>query len=215
MFRFARLAPLAAVALAAALPAPAGATAASAPASAAQLPRVAPPTDAIVQGLARTTPHRRGPVVKRARRRISMQRPGMARASSFSDAWFGSGAACVGTSVALSVGRDFGLAPGTYFSWRARMLVYNPRTGAENWSAWSGLYYDRVSTTSYMLPDGTFVMGNTGVDPSPVPTSAWSIQRGLWVSPYVEVTGYGTHPVNFGYVPAPDSFAQPNWCYIA
>jgi hypothetical protein len=164
-----------------------------------------------------------GRAARVSRRRVTVPRQEprrggrrVARAAAFSNAWFGSGAACVGTATTLSVGRDFGLAPGTYFRWRSRLRIYDPRTGAQFWSSWSGAVNDRVTTTSYMLPDGTFVMGASGgINPAPSPSITWTVNRGLYVMPYAEVIGYGERPVNYGYVARPNGFAQPNWCYVA
>jgi hypothetical protein len=139
-----------------------------------------------------------------------------ARASASSNVWFGSGANCVGTAVTLSVGRQFGLAPGAYFTWRSRLYVYNPRTHVRGYTHWSRLFYDQVPTQTYVTPDGTLMLGAPGgVNPAPAPTSVWTVNHGWWVTPYVHVTGVGTRPVNFAYVPGPDRFAQPNWCYVA
>jgi hypothetical protein len=139
-----------------------------------------------------------------------------ARSAAFSDAWFGSGAACVGTAVTMSIGRQFGLPAGTYFTWRSRLWMYNPTTGAQGWTNWSGTVSDRVTPGTYLLPDGTFVMGPSGgINPAPSPSITWTINRGWYVQPYAEVIGVGSRPVNFGYVAPPNGFAQPNWCYIA
>jgi hypothetical protein len=141
---------------------------------------------------------------------------GLARTASVSNAWFGSGAECVGTAVSLSVGRQFGLAPGTNFAWRSRLYMYNPRTGVTGYSNYGPWIYDQITTDSYILPDGTFVMGATGgVNPAPAPTSVWTVSHGWYVTPYVQVSGVAERSVNFDSVFAPDSFAQPNWCYVA
>jgi hypothetical protein len=173
----------------------------------------APPSATAPLRRAAHVSRRRVSVPRRDRRRGGRR---VARAASFSNAWFGSGAACVGTATTLSVGRNFGLAPGTYFSWRSRLRIYDPRTGAQFWSSWSGSVSDRVTTTSYLLPDGTFILGASGgINPAPSPSITWTVSRGLYVMPYAEVIGYGERPVNYGYVAPPNGFAQPNWCYVA
>jgi hypothetical protein len=150
------------------------------------------------------------------RQRPPKRRRAVAGASAFSNAWFGSGAACISTATTLSIGRQFGLPAGTYFTWRSRLWMYNPRTGVQGWTNWSYTVSDRVTTGSYLLPGYIFVMGASGgINPEPSPQITWNVSRGWWVMPYVEVIGYGERPVNYGYVESPNRFSQPNWCYIA
>jgi hypothetical protein len=182
-------------------------TAAAAPPTA----HAASPGDAVVARPARSS---RQPA--KLRLRVPKRRGAVAGASAFADAWSGSGAACIGTATTLSIGRQFGLPAGTYFTWRSRLWMYNPRTGVQGWSNWSGTVSDRVTPGSYLLPGGIFVMGPSGgINPAPSPQITWTVSRGWWVMPYAQVIGYGERPVNYGYVASPNAFSQPNWCYIA
>lgn len=145
------------------------------------------------------------------------RRRAVARASAFADAWFGSGAQCVGQFTTLSLGRQFGLPAGTSFTWRSRLWMYNPHSGVRGWSNWSGTVSDRVTTGSGLYGTSTAVFSNAsgGVNPASSPHITWTIARGWWVMPYIQVLGYGERPVNYDTVRAPNDFSQPNWCFIA
>jgi hypothetical protein len=149
--------------------------------------------------------------------RPPMRRRAVGRTSAFADAWFGSGAECVGQFTTLSLGRQFGLPAGTYFSWRSRLWMYNPSSGVRGWSNWSYTVSDRVTTGSGLYGTSTAVFSNAsgGINPSTSPHITWTIPRGWWVMPYVQVLGYGERPVNYHTVYAPNDFSQPNWCFIA
>ena len=126
---------------------------------------------------------------------------------------------CIGTSLVISIGRSFNIPPGTHFAWRSRLWVYNPRTGKSYWTAYSGLFYDQTANASgyITLSDGTtlFVMGPSGgILPAYSPTSVWTVTGGLYVTPYVQVIGYGEAPVNITDVDYGSRYSAPNWCYF-
>jgi hypothetical protein len=187
-----RLAALAAAATVA-LAAPAAATAAPAPAA-----------------------HPRAPLTSRTLAKAHKLK--IARAASVSDAWNGAGAMCVGTAMSISMGRNFGLPLGTHFAWRSRLRQYNPRTGVYSWTGYGPWEYDVMPNPSGYIQDSDgywwFIMGPSGgILPTFSPTDAWTA-NGLWVTPYVQVSGYGEHPVNITDIAGTGRFSAPNWCYL-
>lgn len=191
------------------------AVAAAAPAGAGATPPPAPNTHAKAGGPKLAQPRR--PLSAKALSKAHPVRGTVARAASVSNAWNGGSATCVGTAISLSMGRNFGLPLGTSFRWRSRLLVYNPRTGTQAFTGYGPWMYDQMPNPSgYFYYDGAwwFVMGPSGgILPAFSPTDAWT-SNGNWVSPYVQVDGYGERPVNITGVAGSGRYSAPNWCYL-
>jgi hypothetical protein len=161
--------------------------------------------------------HRARPLSRAALAKAKPVHRGSAHAASVSSAWYGASATCVGTSMSISMGRNFGLPMGTHFRWRSRLLIYNSRTGTNQMTAYGPWMYDEMPNPSgYIFINGSwwFVMGPSGgILPTFSPTDAWT-SAGAWVYPYVQVEGYGERPVNITGVAGTGRYSDPNWCWL-